>query len=379
MKIKKVAFWDNELDWCFEPIYFSDLALLVGVSGVGKTQILKGILSLQQIANGASLNGLAWDITFLTLNNVEYRWQGEFETQKISAIIPNKEDEIHQFRIVREHLFRQENLIIERTPDEIKFKGKTTPKLSPFQSAVKILTQEEDISPVQEGFNKVIYSDNESLLNKANNIYRVSLLTQVQAQFFNQNLPLESVQASKMPILLKLAFIARHYPNIVKKIKSKFIEVFPQVEDVKIEIIEDNRTPSYASFPIQIKEIGVTNWILQNNISSGMLKTFIHIAELYLSPEGTVILIDEFENSLGINCIDVVTDLMVENRNIQFIVTSHHPYIINNIGMEHWKIVTRKGGVVTVIDAKDLNLGKSRHQAFMQLINLEEYSEGIKV
>ncbi len=315
----------------------------------------------------------------MTLNNVEYRWQGEFETKKISAIIPNKEDEIHQFRMVREHLFRQENLIIERTPDEIKFKGKTTPKLSPFQSAVKILNQEEDISPVQEGFNKVIYSDNESLLNKANNIYRVSLLTQVQSNFFNHNLPLESVQASKMPIFLKLAFIARHYPDIVKNIKSKFIEVFPQVEDIKIEIIEDNRTPSYASFPIQIKEIGVTNWILQNNISSGMLKTFIHIAELYLSPEGTVILIDEFENSLGINCIDVVTDLMVENRNIQFILTSHHPYIINNIGMEHWKIVTRQGGVVTVKDAKDLNLGKSRHQAFTQLINLEEYSEGIKV
>lgn len=379
MRIKKVAFWDNLLEWRFEPIYFSNLALLVGVSGVGKTQILKGILSLQQIANGASLNGLAWDITFSTVNNVEYRWQGEFETKKNSAIIPNKEDEIHQSRIVREHLFRDENLIIERTPDEIQFKGKITPKLSPFQSAVKILNQEEDISPVQEGFNKVIYSDNESLLNKANNIYRVSLLTQVQSTFFNENIPLESVQASKMPILLKLAFIARHYPDIVKKIKSKFIEVFPQVEDVKIEIIEDNGTPSYASFPIQIKEIGVNNWILQNNISSGMLKTFIHIAELYLSPAGTVILIDEFENSLGINCIDVVTDLIVENRNIQFILTSHHPYIINNIGMEHWKIVTRKGGIVTVIDAKDLNLGKSRHQAFMQLINLEEYSEGIKV
>jgi AAA15 family ATPase/GTPase len=110
-----------------------------------------------------------------------------------------------------------------------------------------------------------------------------------------------------------------------------------------------------------------------------MLKTLIHISELYLSPEGTVILIDEFENSLGINCIDVVTDLIRENRNIQFILTSHHPYIINNIGMEHWKIVTRKGGVVTVKDAKDLNLGKSRHQAFTQLINLEEYNEGINV
>jgi predicted ATPase len=376
MKIKKVAFWDNELDWCFEPIYFSDLALLVGVSGVGKTQILNCIWNLQRIANGDSLNGLAWDVTFSAVNNVEYRWQGEFETKKVSAIIPNKEDEIHQSRIVREHLFREGNVIIERTPNEIKFKGKTTPKLSPFQSVVKILNQEEDISPVQQGFNKLIYSDNESLVN---GIYRTSIITTIQSKFFNDYRALESVQASKISILLKLALVARHHPDIFNKISSKFRDVFSQVEDVKIEIIEDKGNPSFSDFLIQIKEKSVNNWILQNNISSGMLKTLIHISELYLSPEGTVILIDEFENSLGINCIDVVTDLLVENRNIQFILTSHHPYIINNIGMEHWKIVTRKGGVVTVIDAKDLNLGKSKHKAFTQLINLEEYSEGIKV
>ncbi len=51
MRIKKVAFWDNLREWRFEPIYFSNLALLVEVSGVGKTQILKGISRLKEIAN----------------------------------------------------------------------------------------------------------------------------------------------------------------------------------------------------------------------------------------------------------------------------------------------------------------------------------------
>lgn len=374
MKIQKVAFWDKELEWRFEQIDFSNLALLVGVSGVGKTQILKGILSLQQIANGASLNGLAWDVTFSTVNNVEYRWQGEFETQKILPIIPNEEEETDKFRIVSEHLFKQGNVIIERTPNEIIFNDKKTPKLSPFQSAVEILNQEEDVSPVQQGFDQIIYRDN------SRSVYGIlGLPLRVMSRLFNENLALEKIQATQMPILLKLVLIARDCSEVFDKIKHKFIEIFPQVEDVKIEAVEDNDHPSIPNFPLQIKEKGVNDWILQNNISSGMLKTLIHISELYLSPEGTVILIDEFENSLGINCIDVVTDLIVENRNIQFILTSHHPYIINNIGMEHWKIVTRKGGVVTVIDAKDLNLGKSRHQAFTQLINLEEYNEGINV
>nr|WP_293102352.1 hypothetical protein [Okeania sp. SIO2F4] len=53
------------------------------------------------------------------------------------------------------------------------------------------------------------------------------------------------------------------------------------------------------------------NWILSPHISSGMLKTLMYISELYLSPEGSVILIDEFENSLGVNCLDSVTDLIL--------------------------------------------------------------------
>ncbi|BDA67543.1 hypothetical protein RIVM261_069390 [Rivularia sp. IAM M-261] len=92
-----------------------------------------------------------------------------------------------------------------------------------------------------------------------------------------------------------------------------------------------------------------------------------------------VILIDEFENSLDVNSIDILTDLLIENKNIQFIITSHYPYIINKLAMEHGKIITRQGNVVTAKDIKEYNLPKSRHQAFMELINLNDYREGILV
>lgn len=386
MRIKKVSFCNHELDWQFEPIYFSNLALLVGVSGVGKTQILKGIFSLKEIANGKSLNGLAWDITFLTKDEVEYQWIGEFETQKQPGIISEDEDESSKFKIIYEKLWRNGNLIIERNPNEIQFQGNITPKLSPFQSVVYILNQEDDIAPVQEGFKKIIYSEN----FRSNNIFYgiYGILNSEVEELIRGNLSLDTIKDLNMPIALKLALVYLQYSDIFNNIKNSFIEVFSQVEDIKIEVIEDKisrpfpnlpiHTRRLPNFPVQIKEKGVNKWILQNNISSGMLKTLIHISELYLAPEGTVILIDEFENSLGVNCIDVVTDLLLQNKSLQFILTSHHPYIINNIAMEYWKIVTRRGGVVTVRDAKDFNLGKSRHQAFLQLINLEEYSEGIK-
>ncbi|HKC69360.1 MAG TPA: AAA family ATPase, partial [Bacteroidia bacterium] len=165
-----------------------------------------------------------------------------------------------------------------------------------------------------------------------------------------------------------------------KEIKSRFTEVFPQIEDIKIEPLRDNdfSTFIFEATVIQIKEKGVKKWIPHNRMSSGMLRTLLHIAEMYLWNEGTVILIDEFENSLGLNCIDVLTeDLIHDNNNVQFIATSHHPYIINKIPYDYWKIVTRKGSLIKIYDAKDSDMGKSHHDKFLSLINHPLYKQGI--
>ncbi len=115
-----------------------------------------------------------------------------------------------------------------------------------------------------------------------------------------------------------------------------------------------------------------------SEISSGMFKTLLHLAEIKLMADGFVILIDEFENSLGVNCIDIVAeDLLKPGRNLQYIITSHHPYIINNIDMKYWKVVMRDGTKVSTKTADELKLGKSKHQAFKQLLNLEEFTGGI--
>ncbi|MDF5732774.1 MAG: ATP-binding protein, partial [Rhizonema sp. PD38] len=71
MKINQISYYDRELEWRFEPIQFSDLTLLVGVSGVGKTRILQSIMNLRKIAKGSSLNGVEWKINFY-VNNIQY-------------------------------------------------------------------------------------------------------------------------------------------------------------------------------------------------------------------------------------------------------------------------------------------------------------------
>ena len=109
-----------------------------------------------------------------------------------------------------------------------------------------------------------------------------------------------------------------------------------------------------------------------------MYRTLSQIVTLTLADDGDVILIDEFENGLGINCIDNLADMALEpDANIQIIMTSHHPYIINAIPFNDWRIVSRTGSNVSVNTAKDLNLGThSKHDAFMQLIQTSAYKTG---
>ena len=395
MKINQLSYYDHKREWRLEPIQFSELNLLVGVSGVGKTRILKAILDLKKISEGESLNGIEWDIQFTHENN-QYHWSGQFECNLSDTLIwEEREDRFSNnsnFHIKNESLSKNGELIIDRNESEIKFKNNTLPiKLSPIQSVAKILSEERDVSPILHGLNKIIFTNE---LSRYFEIFPylmippddVKILTNLISLNKNQEISiLKKYYQSNMTLEIKLIIAYYEKNPVFQLIKERFINIFEQVEDIKIEQDEDENEEkifdvsikTQALLTIKIKERGVNHWISQKYISSGMYKTLMQISECYLAAEGSIILIDEFENSLGVNCIDILSDLLSENRNLQFIITSHHPYIINKVGMEHWKIVTRKGGVVIAKDAKDFGLGKSRHEAFMQLINLDEYNEGI--
>ncbi len=160
MKIPKLEIGDRELSWYLKSIEFSpNLNFLVGVSGAGKTKIIRSILSLKKIVNGRSLNGVYWDITFLTKDNISYRWQGEFETVEGLRIKVDDSEEEDKFKIISEHLYKDGQVIIERDSEKIIFEYNRIPKLSPFQSIVELLNQEENIIPVKEEFNKIILTN----------------------------------------------------------------------------------------------------------------------------------------------------------------------------------------------------------------------------
>lgn len=367
MKIISLSYKDKSRNWGFENLEFQQLTLLVGASGVGKTQILRAVKTLQGIASGQSYNGVEWHVDF-DVAGVRYVWEGEFEQKgKGASVFSNKEEE--KFSLVYEKLFSDAKEILDRNKERILFEEKETVKLSSSESVIHLLKEEQLIYPVYLAwFQRVVE------LNV--NLSMTKRLGKSTANLFVRLLDdITKIRNSAFDVVLKL-LIAEILKNpICQTIKDRYISIFPQVEDVRIGYFNQDDDELVS---IQIKERGVDEWIKQDDISSGMYRSLLQIAELYLCASGSVILMDEFENSLGVNCIDELTNDILDNeRDIQFILTSHHPYIINNIPLANWKIVTRKGGEVTVKEASDYRIGRSNHDAFIQLIQLDEYTNGV--
>lgn len=370
MKIQSLQYEDLSTGWKLDLIDFNpQLTLLVGVSGVGKTQILNALLSLQAISDGCSLNGVKWRINFTTKENCSCEWSGEFEKEGLDSGVSFRGSEPAYLN--NEQLVINGVPVIDRNTKSIFFHKEKIVRLSQYESIVFLLREEDEIKEIHAAFKKIISKESDLNYWKAFNPNDFQLK-------LSRYKSLEEIRNSGEGIKKKLFLISTH--PFFNEIKNAFLDVFPFIEDLKIELNKSFIRDLIEFRPcIKIKEKKVSNWIDEIYISSGMIKTLIQVAELYLCPDNSVILIDEFENSLGINCIDeVVYQMLASERNLQFIITSHHPYIINKIGYEYWKIVTRKGSAVKCVDAKEFGIGKSRLQAFTQLGNLSAFAKGIE-
>ena len=367
MKFKSISAKDKISGWNVENIQFNPmLTLLVGASGVGKTRILNLINLLCQIAQGKSFNGIAWKVEF-EQDGHQYVWEGEFESKEDSEEIILDMTE-KKYSLIQELLSDNGNIIVSRTKDKFIYKDREMVKLDSTMSAIQLLKEENPISPVQSGFSQCYSLD----------VADTSIQPSPVIDVYKRNL--HSIEVIKL--LTFLSPLDRFFLLRDNKLKEfdaicqKFQDIFPNVERLDFTLA---KTFKDAIIPILLlKEKNVDSWIRQDGISAGMMRTLSQIITLVLSNDGDVIMIDEFENGLGVNCINELADLIMEpEADIQVVMTSHHPYIINAIPVKNWKILTRDGCDVHVHTAEQLRIGEhSKHEAFMQLLQTPEYRTG---
>jgi len=375
MKIKSFKFNSDSQNWHIEEVRFDDLNLLVGASGVGKTRILRALDLICDIAKDRrrKLDDVEWSINFYHLGK-DYRW----ELKTSNSIDEAFSSEPGQAEILYEKLIEiqddQEVEILLRNDTESKLNGDKLPKLKRTESAITLLEEEDSIAPVAEAFKRFIFNEapQQAIISvpfDPNNVSRFS------DSDLKDSDPLDIKRFKEVsvdtPTVFKAFFLQKLFPHIFNEIKEFYIDIFPNVKDVRVTVNREASNQYRLLF--EIEEDGLDNWISQQRISSGMYRTLTYLIEILAAPEESVVVIDEFENSLGINCMPELTDFILDKSpDLQFILTSHHPYIINNIPWNTWQVVSRIGNKIRstkALDIHELDTASSLDK-FTQLVNL---------
>ena len=364
-----------------EKITFDKLNLLVGCSGAGKTQILKTLSSYivtasrDPVLSSIQFEGyfkLEFSMFLPKINDDddfkerEVSW--EIRTEKMENIV--SEPYRLAYGVSEEILFVDGEEVIHRTKDTLLIGKEKNATISPEQSAISVFKVPKAVSYISVGlFSVVPYYYQMSALDDVakteveqirNRIARLN-----EANYFSSKIPIQ-VFFTFYSSLMQIDLVKKYDQFLFEKFLSRLQDIFPSIEDLKIDFLEN--TNYYTLF---IKEND--KWIPKESISSGMLKSIYILVAISFNLSSTVVLLDELENSLGVNCLDEITDYIVDKAegNTQFILTSHHPYIINHIPEKYWRIVSQNNGIISSKKANDVGIGTvgNRQDKFFQLIN----------
>lgn len=388
--ISSFEYEDKQRGWQLARTTFTDFNLLVGLSGVGKTSIIKALRNVRAVGLSKSDSGRnsRWRIE-LASENQTYVWSAEIIVREGASLQGDDEDKASRISFQREDVVTGSGqVLVDRSPERFLFEGGKLPKLKDTESAISLLKAEDSIAPLYRALQRMLFSD----------VEHSSGALFVEREFLEETesataLTLDSLRERiEIPVLLKAYLAQQQHSEAFERIRQQYMEIFPNVSNVCVGRVldldpnearreRDLRSLLNEFITLAIKEGEMDQWIIAPYMSSGMLRTFTHLAELELAPRGTVIAIDEYENSMGINCLPAVTaHFLTRQPDLQFILTSHHPYVINNIPIERWRLVTRKGQMVQVRSAEDVAelSTASKQDAFTLLTNSSVFEEGIQ-
>ncbi len=353
--------------WEYETDNLDAINLLVGISGSGKSRFLNLLFNMaRSISQSTPFTHGYWLIEF-RIDGVVYKWELSVDDNK------DFEPYIEKERLIRIHS-DDEEVLIERNKDDFLFKEAKLPKLQKNIPGISLLKEEETIIPVFNHFTHIQRRlFHESGLRDAIAYEGVPLHV---IEMIRKKKDIELIWKHELTVNTKMFLMKELFPDLYKIAISNFMNIFPFIDRCDVKPAQTRGIPVAPNTLVMtfcVKEKGVKEWINLSDLSSGMQKVLLIITDILLLPQNSTYIIDEYENSLGINAIDFLPEFLLAhaNPNTQFFITTHHPYLINSMPIEHWRIFHREGSSVMVKNGTELKerYGKSKQKAFVLLMN----------
>jgi AAA15 family ATPase/GTPase len=358
----------NGLD--FSKIDLQEVNLIVGQSASGKTKFLNTLWDIARFALGSQPCPTSMLEIEIEYNHCRYRWECESQSSPEQGNIITKE------KIEVTDKKGEKTLLIDRSTDNFKFAGNTVPKLSSTSSSIFLFKEEASIQPLHFGWSQVFRRDfsaaTEPELRNASG-YSVIPANVEKLLKDKKSLAAGLYQLFNYNLNIRLYLLNQYSPEKYKEIINIYRSIFPFIKDCSLSDTGKAKIPTPSLAPVfAIQEANVNKNLSLHELSSGMIKVLLIVTDILTLPENAIYLLDEYENSLGINAIDFLPPILLEHQeNKQFLITSHHPYLINKMPISNWYIFSRDGSKVDIKFGQELvNRYKHSHQeAFIQLIN----------
>jgi hypothetical protein len=256
----------------------------------------------------------------------------------------------------REILRRWDNTI-RRRDNTIHLGGHTLRSASPSKSALAIVRQDAEIQAIRDHLSRILFGE-----EAADTFAGLGKRLQDLCEEFPT---LSAVRGSRLPTYHKLAIVHEIAPAYFAMIVQSVRERFPQIADVDFDRLTRGRFTDVPA--LRVLEHGTDQWQSELGGTSGLtisserLQAVLNLASVALWPDNAVILIDDFETSLGTYCLEpVMAAAADQDRNLQVILTSADPDVLQRIGRDRRKVVVWQGSIVTIDDNPEHSAEQAR-------------------
>lgn len=392
MKLNWIEFENLETGLKIEKTIFNnELTLLVGRSGAGKTQILEAILNICMAATdvGISSEHVFKGAISFTIDEINYEWCVELDKEDLTKnpsfvnkigsrfmnVYPSRNTNvIVKFEQLTSRSNGKKSTLFTRNGSDAKIKGfRKLPIISNDYSLIFQYRFDELFSKIYKCMSGLYKLRSVSPESESNSYWTVPISALDEYKNILMDCEDDDKYRDTFPqnfsIPTKIYLLNQTNKKLYNILLRRFKKIFPDIEDIQFETNEDTKR-------VSVSVMTGDTLIPYDALSAGMNKTFLFLLDILTISNNYVVLIDEIENGLGINCLNSVYNLITTVRDdLQLIITSHHPYIINHIEQNSCKIVIRKNNIISSYSANKLGKFKSRHDFYDQLINKLQYGE----
>lgn len=335
-------------------LYIDPLTVIIGMNASGKSNILDAFFFLQRISSGRTITAaLAGDMALASLRGgLEWcsRIPNNQFTIEITAGLPHSnidflysitiETNTNSARIISEYLkktnpdkslfYTQENTQSPALPAYFATGTKGHPRRLDQNPAFAIISQTESmtISKEVKEASRII----------RDNLLSIFILDPIPSHMRSYSQLSENLKQDASNIAGVLSSLPQGRKDEIESTLTNYLKTLPEGD---IQKVWTERVGKFESDAMLYCEedwgTGCRSIVDARGMSDGTLRFLAIVAALLTCKEGSLLVIEEIDNGLHPSRADTLVDMLRTlgaRRNIDVIVTTHNPALLNALGPE---------------------------------------------